>query len=52
LRWRNYASQQTYSPKVWNDAYLAAFAAQSGIELVSFDRGLAGYADLACTILT
>ena len=28
------------SPKVWADAYLAAFAAISGLSLVTFDRGL------------
>ncbi|MGB7553789.1 MAG: TA system VapC family ribonuclease toxin [Candidatus Korobacteraceae bacterium] len=28
------------SPKVWADAYLAAFAAISGLNLVTFDRGL------------
>lgn len=24
--WREYSSRRSYSPKVWNDAYLAAFA--------------------------
>jgi predicted nucleic acid-binding protein len=30
------------SPKVWNDAYLAAFAEAAGLTLVTFDRALAG----------
>ncbi len=30
------------APKVWADAYLAAFAAAAGARLVTFDRALAG----------
>lgn len=30
------------SPKIWADAYLAAFAQAAGLTLVSFDRALAG----------
>ncbi len=32
------------SPKEWTDAYLAAFAETAGIQLVTFDRALAGKA--------
>ncbi len=35
-----------------NDAYLAAFAKAADFELVTFDRGLAEYRDLRCTILS
>jgi len=28
------------SPKVWADAYLAAFASAAGLKLVTFDRAL------------
>ena len=30
----------TVSPKVWTDAYLAAFARSAGIQLVTFDKGI------------
>jgi toxin-antitoxin system PIN domain toxin len=49
--WRAFTQRQTYSPKVWNDAYLAAFALAAKLSLVSFDHGLAQYANVACTIL-
>ncbi len=42
----------TFSPNVWNDAYLAAFAMAGGYELVSFDKGFAQFSGLKCTILT
>jgi uncharacterized protein len=32
------------SPKVWADAYIAAFAEAAGLTLVTFDRALAGVA--------
>jgi len=41
--WRGYTSTRSRSPKVWNDAYLAAFALESGLEIVTFDRGFRGY---------
>ena len=37
-RWRRLASCETASPKVWMDAYLAAFAIAGGLRLVSLDR--------------
>ena len=36
---------------VWTDAYLAAVAAAQGLQLVSFDRGLARIRDLQPLIL-
>ena len=36
--WRKFIEGETYSPKVWSDAYLAAFAQMSGIAVVSFDE--------------
>jgi predicted nucleic acid-binding protein len=30
----------TFSPKVWADAYLQAFATVAGLKLVTFDRAL------------
>lgn len=36
--WRRLASRDTASPKVWMDAYLAAFAMGGALRMVSFDR--------------
>ena len=49
--WRNYAHGLGFSPNVWSDAYLAAFAVAGGYEVVTFDRGFAKFADLKVTIL-
>lgn len=35
--WRNFASTNRPSPKLWMDAYLAAFAATAGLQLVTID---------------
>lgn len=35
--WRTMTSQNSASPKLWMDAYLAAFAVRSGMTLVSTD---------------
>jgi uncharacterized protein len=35
--WRKLASRDTVSPKVWMDAYLAAFAISSGLRFVTLD---------------
>jgi toxin-antitoxin system PIN domain toxin len=50
--WRGYTQQQSFSPKVWNDAYLATFAVAADFELVTFDKGFGQYANLRHTILT
>src|SRR5689334_18723921 len=39
-QWRAFSRRRTFSHKVWNDAYLAAFARAAAFELVSFDKGL------------
>ena len=39
--WRGYTHRRAFSPKVWSDAYLAAFALAAGLELVTFDKGFA-----------
>lgn len=38
--WSHLAAADTASPKVWMDAYLAAFAITGGLTLVSLDRDL------------
>lgn len=50
--WRAFTQNQSFSPQVWNDAYLAAFALAGNLELVSFDTGFKQYAGIACTILS
>ena len=49
--WRRFSSRRSYSPKVWVDAYLAAFAQAAGLELVSFDAGMRQYPGLRPVIL-
>jgi toxin-antitoxin system PIN domain toxin len=36
--WRQLSETTTSSPKVWMDAYLAAFAIRGGLRLVTLDR--------------
>ncbi len=49
--WSAYTSTKTFSAKVWNDAYLAAFAKQSKFQLVTFDRGFRQYHGLNLKLL-
>lgn len=49
--WRSHTQQNRYSPKVWNDAYLAAFAQAADFEMVTFDQGFAQYKSLRRTLL-
>lgn len=41
--WRQLAYRDTASPKVWMDAYLAAFAITGGLRFVTLDRDFKGY---------
>lgn len=50
--WRIYTQRQSFSPKVWNDAYLAAFAQAANFELVTFDQGFTQYQNVRSTILS
>lgn len=50
-RWRAFTQSPLFSPKVWNDAYLAAFAVEGGCELVTLDGGFAQLNLPHCTIL-
>jgi len=50
-RWRNLTQPTTFTPKVWNDAYLAAFAELAGLELVTFDKGFSKFPNVRCPIL-
>lgn len=39
--WRKLTNQERPTPRIWTDAYLAAFARNSGMQLVTLDRGAA-----------
>lgn len=49
--WRKMTMSKKRSPKVWNDAYLAAFAIAGSIQLITFDSGFSKYKDLDFRIL-
>ena len=46
------ARRRSFSPKVWNDAYLAAFARVMDYEIVSLDKGFKQYTHLKTHILS
>jgi uncharacterized protein len=51
-QWRIFtASAQSPSGAAWNDAYLAAFAVCSEIQLATFDTGFKRYRGLDCRLL-
>jgi toxin-antitoxin system PIN domain toxin len=50
--WKSFACRATASPKVWMDAYLAAFAVRSGHRLVTSDRAFVQYKGLDLFLLT
>lgn len=41
--WRQFAARDTASPKVWMDAYLAAFAISGRLDFVTLDRDFQAY---------
>src|SRR5262249_55191627 len=48
---RSFTHHQSFSPKLWNDAYLAAFALAAQLEVVSFDTGFTQFQGVKCLIL-
>jgi toxin-antitoxin system PIN domain toxin len=40
------------SPRLWQDAYLAAFAIAAGLQFVTFDRGFRQFTDLDLLLLS
>ncbi len=48
---RRYAVGERVSPKLWQDAYLAAFARAAKYHLVTFDGGFQQYEGLRLTLL-
>lgn len=45
-KWFEFSGVRTASPKIWMDAYLAAFAVLSDMTFVTFDKGFARYEGL------
>jgi uncharacterized protein len=41
----------SFSPQLWQDAYLAAFALAAGLRLITFDRAFRKFKGLDCVVL-
>ena len=50
-QWRGWTQNQSFSPHIWNDAYLAAFAKAGGLEVVTFDKAFAQFTGVKCRFL-
>jgi toxin-antitoxin system PIN domain toxin len=50
-RWQQFAARDTASPKLWMDAYLAAFAETGGYQLVTTDAAFKQFAGLDLVLL-
>lgn len=48
---REYSSSVQVSPKIWQDAYIAAFARSAKMLLTTFDRGFGRYDGLHVNLL-
>jgi len=51
-QWEVFAVRDVAAPKVWMDAYLAAFALTGGFDLVTLDADFTQYAGLRLNLLT
>jgi toxin-antitoxin system PIN domain toxin len=51
LRWRQLAVRDTPSPKLWMDAYLAAFALAGGFRMVTTDVAFRQFSELDLVLL-
>ncbi len=49
--WRSFTQAKSFSPKVWNDVYLAAFTVAGNHEIVTFDHAMPQYQGIRCTVL-
>jgi toxin-antitoxin system PIN domain toxin len=47
-----FTAGRTFSPRLWTDAYLAAFAHASRLTLVTLDKGFRGFSGLTCDVLS
>ena len=50
-QFRSLTTDKRITPKLWNDAYLAAFALASSRRLVTFDKGFAQFEKLGLDLL-
>jgi len=50
-RWREYSARDSASPKLWMDAYLAAFATAGGYQLVTTDAAFTQFPGLDLLVL-
>ncbi|HET6879059.1 MAG TPA: TA system VapC family ribonuclease toxin, partial [Pirellulales bacterium] len=50
-KWRAYTQRESFTPNVWSDAYLAAFAQAAGFELVTLDHDFKRYQQTRFRIL-
>jgi uncharacterized protein len=46
-----FTSGRAFTPRLWTDAYLAAYAQTSGLTLVTFDQGFHQLNGLACHVI-
>ena len=51
LVWKKLAARRTSSPKLWMDAYLAAFAIATGAELITIDQAFSQFPGLGLTVI-
>ena len=49
--WRDFGARSTSSPKLWMDAYLAAFALRAGCQLVTTDTAFSQFPGLDVLVL-
>ncbi len=49
--WRRFAERKSASPKLWMDAYLAAFAAAGGHTLLTIDKAFLQFEQIDVIIL-
>jgi hypothetical protein len=50
-RWKELAVRDTASPKLWTDAYLAAFSIAAGYRMVTTDAAFSQFARLDLVLL-
>jgi len=49
--WKTLAIRDTHSPKLWMDAYLAAFALCSGLQMITTDKAFSQFSGLDLLVL-
>ena len=51
VSWKGFAVRDTNSPKLWMDAWLAAFALRSGFQIVTTDKAFSQFKGLELLIV-